>query len=161
MSYIKSMNKKLFFTVLFSLFILTNSFVFTEDFTFNGIKFGSQKSSFAETSKLNIGELKFKDISYSYENNVLTEVSAELSGGTYSMARLANLIAILKNKYNAHLNTYNQNGGDIIQLCDANYNLITILISEVDNEDCEVKLGNAKIVFTSNLSKASDIMQNF
>lgn len=123
--------------------------IFSQDFSFNGIPFGSKQGSFREEKKIKIAELKFSDIEYKYENGILVEVSAELDGGQNSMKRLSDFISILQEKYCMKKDIYMQNGGDIINLYDNNLNTITIIISSVDNEDCEAKLNEAKILFSS------------
>lgn len=151
--------KKYVFYFLISFCVVGN--VFCEKFTFNGIELGSKKGTFQETTQMTIAELNFKNFNYVYENEILTEASAKISGKKNAMVRLADFINVLENKYSMKKNFYMQSGGDIFQLYDTNDNFITIIIANVDNEDCDAEVGEAKIIFTSNLSSSVKKMKDF
>lgn len=149
--------KKLLPVLIFCFF----SYLYAADFSFNGIKFGSEKGSFQEVKQITFNELNFRNIAYKYEDNKLVEVTAELSGKNNSMVRLADFINIIQNKYEMDNMMYLQSGGDIIHLSDKNGNTVNVIISEVDNEDCDAKLDEAKLIFTSNISSITQSIMKF
>lgn len=148
------------YLVIFLCFI-SSVFCFAEDFTFNGVPFGSKKGSFNEVTEIKIEQLLFKKIKYTYEKDVLIEVEAELKGGNKAMKILADFIDVMKKKHNMTSTTYLQSGGDIINLCDPNNNIISVIICEVDNEDGDAQLNKGKIYFTSNFCKHFSLLKSF
>ena len=107
--------KKVFLFSLLSLFLFP---VFAETFTFNGIPFGSKQGSFEEETEIQIAQLVMRKIKYSYSNNQLVAVEAQLKGGDRAMKVLADFIDIIQKKYNMTSKSYLQHEGDIINLCD-------------------------------------------
>ncbi len=149
------MKKVLLALISMSMFIP----VFTDEFSFRGIAFGSEKGTFAAQKEFKIGELNFENVNYTYEDNKLVEVSAEISGKKESMIILSQLISVMKVKYELNQDSYLQSGGDIIQLYDKEMNMITVIIADVDNEDCDAKLEDAMIFFTSSKKKTVQDMK--
>ena len=150
--------KKVFLFSLLSLFLFP---VFAETFTFNGIPFGSKQGSFEEETEIQIAQLVMRKIKYSYSNNQLVAVEAQLKGGDRAMKVLADFIDIIQKKYNMTSKSYLQHEGDIINLCDFENNTITIVICEVDNENGDAELNNGYIYFTSNLSSYKKVIEDF
>ena len=69
------------------------------------------------------------------------------------------LLSSMGIKYGLYQDSYLQSGGDIIQLHDKEMNMITVIPAEVDNEDCDAKLEDAMIFFTSNKKKTVQDMK--
>lgn len=137
------------------------SFLYAENLTFNGIPLGAKKDSFTEITEFSIGELNFKKILYTYEDDFLTVVTANISGKKNSMFRLTELLSILKKKYNAETDIYTYASGDIIQMLTPENDMISIVLAEVENEDCDAKLEEGKIIFISNKRSLNKDLTNF